>query len=326
MAEKKAVPKMAVKGDLSASVDRLFNDGVLVDLQIGMWTALKRNTTSDLSIDAEDVPAFVVGLGTKRLLPPEIVKTWQTVANHARYVIERYSFVFPVGSSRFVPLSSLPRIEEELEACKQKYEAAWQALVKNYDQVRRDFLAQYPEHRSELERLFPSKEEVARKFYFDYSAYTISLPKKLRTARLDKKKQAAEEEAWHRYQQELDRRVNEFLGDAVKTLRVKAIDICTSIAESVRGGKTISTASLGALTGFIDRFKEMNFVGDTEIESRLEKLKTDILDGREPDEFKEDDALRKALASACDNVRKAAEQVSDLSSVCSGYRRKIVLD
>lgn len=319
-----APPAQPVKiaGDLTREVEKLFEDGVLVDLRIGMWTALKRNTADDLGIEADDVPDDVVGLGTNRVLPHDLVKTWTKVANHARYVVSHDSFLFPLGEVPFIPLKVLPRIEEELEQCKTQYEQAWRTgLLGQYDTLREQYVKKHPEHASG----FPSRDEIARRFYFEYSAFTVSLPKKIRKQQHDKKKAAAEEAAMLRYQHELDVRVGEFLNESVKTLRAKAIHMCAVIIDSVQSGNVIHGKSLTALSTFIDRFKELNFVGDTEIENRLSKLKKDILEGRDADDFKSDEALRDALVTACDEVTKAAGDVSDLSGITHSYRRKIVL-
>lgn len=319
----KSAPVPKIAGDLTRQVEKLFEDGVLVDLRIGMWTALKRNTADDLGITHDDVPENVVGLGTNRVLPHDLVKTWTRIAHHARYVVSHDSFLFPLGEVPFVPLRILPRIEEELEQCKTQYEAAWRSgLLGKYDALKKAYIEKYPEHAAG----FPSREEIERRFYFEYSAFTVSLPKKIRKQQHDKKKAAAEEAAMLRYQQELETRVQEFLSESVKTLRTKAVDMCAVITDSIKGGKVIHGKSLTALSTFIDRFKELNFIGDQEIESRLSKLQKDILDGRDADDFKSDDALREALVTACDEITKAAGDVTDLSGVTKSYRRRIVLD
>lgn len=315
------IPKVNAKGDLTAEVEKLFNDGVLVDLQIGMWTALQRNTKEDLGIE-ESVPDYVVGLGMKRLIPKELAKTWVQIAGHARYVLRMNSFQFPISETSFVPIKALPHVIEQLEKCQAKFDHAWRTgLLDNFDKVREEFLSEYPKHRKRLEKLFPRREALEGKFYFEYGAFTVQLPKRIKM-----RKEEEESKAMEKYRRELDRRVEEFLSETVKTLRAKAVDICTSIVDSVRSGKTISTTSLSRLSKYIEQFKTMNFVGDSEIENRLTKLQHDILNGRDAEEFKDDAVARKALAAACDDIRKAAESVSDLSSVTGGYRRRIVLD
>jgi hypothetical protein len=319
------------KGDLSADVSRLFNDGVLVDLKIGMYTGLQRNTAEDIGVDMSDVPKYVVGLGTKRLIPHALAHSWTNLASHARYILRKYSFMFPISETNFVPLKALPMVLDELEKTKEEFEKAWRkGLINNFDKVREDFLKEFPEHRRKLEQVFPSRSEVESRFYFEVAAFTVSLPKKLAMSTTTKgsaeDRLRAEQEAIAKYQRELDRRVNEFLNESVKTLRAKTVNICATVIESIKSGKSVTNKSITMLMGFIERFKSLNFIGDVEVESRLDRLKKEVLDGHTAEDFAEVDRMRDTLAEACNDVIKAAGDVSDLSRITGGYRRRVVVD
>jgi hypothetical protein len=322
---KKATAK--IHGDVTREVEALFQDGLLVDLSIGAWTGLVKNTKEDLGIDAgAELPEYVVGLGMKRLCPDDLASSWMLHVSRARAILYSYSFTrFPLSGGAFVPAKALPVIIEKLEAQKAAFDAAWQTMITDFDSMRDDFIANAKsEHRDVLRQIYPSKTEVERRFYFTYSAYTVSLPKKIAGL-----KAQAEQEAMDRFRSELDARVEGFLGESVRTLREKAADICATVIDSVKSGKTISKASINSLSEFIDRFRSLNFVGDKEIESRLTKLQHDILDGIDLDNLKAkggDKGLRDALAAACDDIKQAAEDVSDVSSVTGTYRRRIILD
>lgn len=318
--------KKAVRGDVTKEVEQLFQDGLLVDLNIGAWTGLVKNTKEDLGIEADVVlPEYVVGLGMKRLCPDDLASSWMTHVSRARAILYSYSFTrFPLSGGAFVPAKALPVIIEKLEAQKAEFDIAWQKMVVGFDDMRNAFIeTAKPEHRAVLRQIYPSKAEVQARFYFTYSAYTVSLPKKIAGL-----KAQAEQEAMERFRTELDKRVEGFLGESVRTLREKAADICSTVIDSVKTGKTISKASISTLSDFIDRFKSLNFVGDKEIESRLTKLQHDVLDGIDLNNLKAkggDAGLRKALAAACDDIKQAAEDVTDVSAITGGYRRRIIL-
>jgi hypothetical protein len=318
--------KKVVRGDVTREVEQLFQDGLLVDLNIGAWTGLVKNTKEDLGIEAgAELPEYVVGLGMKRLCPDDLASSWMTHVSRARSILYSYSFTrFPLSGGAFVPAKALPVIIEKLEAQKAEFDAAWQGMVADFDTMRDTFIANAKsEHRDVLRQIYPSKAEVERRFYFTYSAYTVSLPKKIAGL-----KAQAEQEAMDRFRSELDARVEGFLGESVRTLREKAADICATVIDSVKSGKTISKASINSLSEFIDRFRSLNFVGDKEIESRLTKLQHDILDGIDLDNLKAkggDKGLREALAAACDDIKQAAEDVTDVSTITGAYKRKIIL-
>lgn len=320
-----AAKKTAV-GDVTREVEQLFRDGLLVDLNIGAWTGLVKNTKEDLGIDAgAELPDYVVGLGMKRLCPDVLASSWMTHVSRARAILYSYSFTrFPLSGGAFVPAKALPTIIEKLEAQKTDFDAAWQSMIADFDNMRDAFIANAePKHRAVLRQIYPSKAAVEGRFYFNYSAYTVDLPKRIAGLKVEE-----EEKAMIRFRTELDKRVEGFLEESVKTLRTKAADICSTVIDNVRGGKSVTQTNIATLSDFIDRFRSLNYVGDKEIESRLTKLQHDILDGIDLDNLKAkggDKGLRDALAAACDDIRQAAENVSDVSSVTGGYRRRIVL-
>lgn len=321
-----AAKKKVAVGDVTKEVEQLFRDGLLVDLNIGAWTGLVKNTKEDLGIDpGAELPEYVVGLGMKRLCPDELAKTWMYHAQRARTILYSYSFTrFPLSGGAFVPAKALPAIIEKLEAEKGLFDEAWHDMIADFDNMRDTFIRNAPrEHRPTLEKIYPSKAEVIGRFYFTYSAYTVDLPKRIAGLKVEE-----EQKAMARFRTELDKRVEGFLEESVKTLRAKAADICATVIDNVRSGKTVSQTNITTLSEYIDRFRSLNFVGDREMESRLTKLQHDLLDGIDLDDLKAkggDKGLREALAAACDDIRQAAENVSDVSAVTGGYRRRIVL-
>src|SRR5262245_43966218 len=96
-APRKPLVKITTSGDVTQDLDRIFNDGVLVDLKIGHWNALKRNTPEKLGLKPDEIPDDVSGLGMHRLMPKKTVDSWRRLVGHARYIVRRHSFVFPVG-------------------------------------------------------------------------------------------------------------------------------------------------------------------------------------------------------------------------------------
>jgi len=316
----------AVRGDVTREVEQLFRDGLLVDLNIGAWTGLVKNTKEDLGIDAgAELPEYVVGLGMKRLCPDTLASSWMLHVSRARGILYSYSFTrFPLSGGAFVPAKALPVIIEKLEAQKAEFDTAWKTMIANFDTMRDTFIKNAPaDLQATLRQVYPSKAVVEARFYFTYSAYTVSLPKKIAGLKVE-----AEQEAMNRFRDELDKRVEGFLGESVKTLRTKAADICSTVIDNVRSGKTVSQTNISSLSEFIDRFRSLNFVGDKDIESRLTKLQHDILDGIDLENLKAkggDKGLREALAAACDDIKQAAEDVTDVSAVTGEYKRRIVL-
>ena len=103
----------------------------------------------------------------------------------------------------------------------------------------------------------------------------------------------------------------------------RIISLCRRISGNISEGKVIKGTTLQSLTSFIDRFKEMNFVGDTTVEESLESLRREILDAHPSQEFKDNAELKVELKRRLDMVAEQASALSDISQVTGQYRRKI---
>lgn len=334
MVERKRTPATTAHGaagDVTAELDRLFQEGVLIDLHIGFWTARARNEKPDLKIEADEtLPEMIVGLGTKALIPKEMSATWVEIANRARYVIHRHSFEFPVGNSRFVPAKALPMVEQELTELQQQFEKAAGHLMSKFDTIKEEWIARQPrEHRARLARLYPQQSEIRSLFYFTWSVYTVSLPKKIKMAVTSRQKVTAQEkavaEAQHRYQHELHVRCQQFITEAVNTLRAKTMELCDDVRAKIRAGDVVTDRTLNTLARFVDRFATMNFAGDTEVERHLQTLKQEVLTNRTSDDFKDDEALRRQLDSVLSDTIKEAQAITDATATRL-YRRRIITD
>lgn len=313
--------RVRTQGDLTKDVESIFDDGVLVDLDIGYWLAKSRNTARDLGVKEEKLPKYVIGLGTKRLVPKSLSDRWRRIAGKARYTVRRYSFPFPIGDCAFVPMKAVPKVEDRLRALQQDFDHERKYLVKNYDKIQTATTKQFPV----LKPLYPQKAVVSSKFYFTWQLFSVKLPKQAQLAATSRRKAQAAEQAQQRAAAELEKRVQGFVNEAVKTLRAKTAEICEKIADKIKTKEVVTQRSLTELNSFIERFKLMNFAGDDEVERRLEALQREVLQGNKADDFADDEALRTALVSSLNDVRKAAEQVTDIASVTGGYRRRIAV-
>ena len=300
----------------------LYDDGVLIDLSIGFWSALARNQADDLRIK-EDVPDFVVGLGMKQLVDRKTRRAWAQIAGHARYVLRKHSFAFPIAEVRFVPLGVLGVVEAGLRAVQKDFFAARDHLLAHYDKIRQDMLRRSERHQAALAQSYPPVGTLKNLFYFTWQPFTLSLPRNFKKAALDARQRKALDDAETRYKRELETRVQHFINEAVTTLRAKTVEMCRVVAEKARNGDVVTNRSLNSLREHIDRFKELNFFDDP-CERQLDALKRELLNGRDAETF-DDDALRAELTSSLDGVIRAAGSVQDTSAVSGAYRRRILL-
>lgn len=308
----------------ATGLDAVFTDGVLMDLDVTYWSGLRRNTAEDLGLEKKNIPGFVVGLGTKRLIPREFTDAWSSFAGKARYLLECKSFRFPVANALFIPARAISEVDAGLLVIKGEFEVSVTRFLAAYDKIRRDTLAAYPDHAESLKHYYPLVEEIKDSFKFEWSAFTVSLPTSGSKVYMEAALSGLEKAALEKYQRDLETKAQTFLDQAVMTLRAETVALASSVSARLASGEVITEKSLNAVRRFVDRFRMMNFVGDREVEQRLTHLGGVLTTGAA--EFRSDEAARQALAEALQDVRKAAEKVTDISDVTGTYRRKINLD
>jgi hypothetical protein len=82
--------------------------------------------------------------------------------------------------------------------------------------------------------------------------------------------------------------------------------------ESMRTGKTgVHQKTLNRLVRFIDEFKQLNFVGDQQMESELERVRREFL-SRTAEEYRDSQMARAqllhGLSELADHARELAQQ------------------
>ena len=332
---------------------KIFQDGILVDVDVRCWTGAKMLTPEDLGLEEKDV-AEAYHLGKKMLVPDEVIAAFRKVESQARVLVERNSHPFPFGSARFVPKRKFPEVLAKLKECQTQYNALIQDLVLNYGKYREAMLPIYKEAAetawinqtpsqetfgidrdieaekkafvdqflARIAAFYPPVESIASKFDLSWSIYNIAVPS-LDTSdgnqvALDEtERQAIAED----YQKQVHDKIGSFVEDVVKTMRSETVEICNHIAQSIVSGKVINSRTIGSLRNFIDRFSGLNFVGDSQIEDALSKLRTEFLDVHE--DLAENEDLKGQLKERLSEIAKVAESITDVNSVTGQYRRKI---
>jgi hypothetical protein len=334
----------------------IFRDGLLLDVNVSFWSGAKILTAEDLGLKEENV-ASAYKLGRKMLIPIEVIREFRSIESRARRIVETNSFQFPIGNARFVPKKKFEKVFDSLKKCKQEYLELTESLVQNYDKYRSEMLPIYQaaaeiafvqqepagvqefslegkeQQKEEFVRAFmgriqsyyPSVETLRAKFALQWDVYEIALPK-MRKGDEDQiidditKNGIYEQE----YRAQAQKKIGTFVEDVIKTLRQETLDICTRVATNIKEGKVIKGHTLNSLRDFIEKFKELNFIGDTAIELQLEKLKTEFLDAHTPEEIAGD--LQEELSRRIGDIAEVATNMTDVNAITGEYTRKITWD
>lgn len=264
-------------------MNSIFNDGILVDVNVSYWSGTKALKPEDLGLDPTTVPeAF--RLGKKYLVPMDTIRQFRTIEGQARRVIDDNSFKFPIGNAKFVPIKKFPKALVKLQALQAKYTELRDKLIENYDAIRQEMIPKYREAAESaymiqsptgvqtfsiddreagkaayidgflkrIETFYPSPDSLKGKFSLSWDVFQIAAPK-LHLGDADKIAHTEEERIAleQDYRQRASVKMDSFIDDVVKTLRAETLEICGRIANNIKNGKIVRPNTLKSLRDYV---------------------------------------------------------------------------
>jgi hypothetical protein len=319
-----------VDADYAVEWPDIFQEGVLVDLDISFWSGRKKLNLPELGIQtksSKDAKRFkdLFSLGTKRLMPKDRMDKFTYLANHARSVLDRYSLKFPVGKSRFVPQSTLADLIAELEEIRAQWEKEVAKFLEDYPKLRMQMLDKYEDHAfaiwdkyedelrqkykdnddgsmnadekfvdhfmKPIEIAYPGKKKIAHMFDMDWHFFTIAAPTIPGVG------------------EDQTNKINGFLDHVVLSLREEVTAYFEHVAGMIENKQRFTERTVKALRDKIDRFKKLNFLADGEVDAQLATLENDYLKGTDAKTLRgsteQMDALKEALKACSEKIHGA---------------------
>ena len=333
----------------------IYQDGTLVSAKVCYWSGAKKLMNEDMGLSKDKVvDAFK--LGRKMLIPEKTIQTFRTIEGRARYAVDSNSFKFPIGSANFVPKKKFAKVIETLKECKLEYNRLTEDLIAHYDEYKQSMLPVYKEAAeiafvaqapaevvefniedrerekeafiqqfiSRIQAYYPTAESLRERFSLDWTVYEVALPR-MRVAEADKISAdlVISEIANEEYRTQAQEKIGKFIDEVVQTLRTETLELCNHIVANITEGKVIKGRTLTSLKDFIDKFQDLNFVGDVKIEKQLDVLRKEYLSIHTPEQISEQPELQEELKRRLGQLAEVAADMTDVSSVTGEYRRKI---
>ena len=324
-----------------------FIDGKLMMVHVRFWGARVETESKDFGIEKV---ASAFKLGHKMLIPEEVIGKFRSIENKARRTVEENSFPFPIGNANFVPLKKFTKVLETLKACSTEYDTLTQDLVDNYEVYKAQMIPVYREAAEDaylrqspstevfsiegkeadretfvqayidrIKAFCPSVEKIKERFSMSWDIFEIALPE---LHQGDGNKIALDQMEFEEAQKQMREKVSGWVNDVVGALRSETLELCKRITTNITEGKVIKGRTLNSLRSFIEKFNDMNFVGDKTIEAQLTALKKDFLDVHTPEEILKVD-LQNELKRRLGELAEVAGSMTDISTITGEYRRKI---
>jgi len=303
----------------------LTKEGVLIKVSISYWRGCKKLRPEDIGLNEADLSDRLISLGHKRLLPKESLSALALVEGRAHALVEQNTFPFLNGLGHFLPNARLEEVMEKVKGLEQEFWAAKSEFLSQYAALRKSASEEWrkmaknlvsdPERLMDaIESSFPFPQKMDRYYGFDLQVFQISLPQKIEMDMITLADQQEVVEARHRAAQEagakIRRGVEQFAAECVASLREQTSQLCQDMLASINNSETgVHQKTLNRLVRFIDQFKEMNFMNDTEMEQQLEQVRKELL-SKTAEEYRDSTTAKARLVNGLQRLSATAQDLA----------------
>ena len=317
-------------------LDAICRKGVLVSVSIRYWRGCKRLKPEDLGLDPDKVSKRLIQLGQKRLIPKDALSEFALIESRAHAMVEASSFPFLNGIARFVPNPRLAEITNNLEGLRRDFDLATGGFADGYAPLRDKAMAEWREVARQLpgnaehliatiEQSFPAAGSITKRFAFEIQMFQITAPDNLHLEITDgiaeyeasENRRRIAEQATQRLQSDLDGFVRESIASLRRETAHLATDVLATIDQSKSG---VHQRTLNRLSSFIDSFRALNFAGDQQLESTLERFRRDLLQ-RSAEEYRNNPGAMASLTDGLNRLRENAVEMvrGDATDIVSRF-------
>ena len=225
-------------------IDRIWDRGVLCQIQGGVWSMEARLHPSDINVSG-DLPEFVK-LGSKKLLPAKVKSRFLNTLGRARNAAERYGFPFFINGSYFVPFENFEQLKECVEKERGAFFGHVDAFIDKYAEQREEYLETYSSHKNSLIDHYPSVEYVRSRFKFEVVYYAANITSVV----------SDDSSAEDMYLS--------WAVSAMNSLREEARQVADAITSSIDNG-TMDGRSMRRVQGLIERVSALDMLDDEDL-------------------------------------------------------------
>lgn len=305
--------KQAAKGSSNG-----FEEMVAIQLNVKFWPGQAKLKPADLGLEPKDVPEIFY-LGNKKLYPNEIRQQFGQLSNRARAFLNEHSYPFIMEYVRAIPKRNLAKVVERLEELKGEFMAKAQDFLADYDAIREDWRAKYPDIWEHLAPHYPSRDYLKRRFDFYWTVFEI------KGAEVQEGSAPEIIAAYEQARSELESRYQEMVEEAVVYLRKKVLETVQNLSARLKDGRIVRNDTLESVRRVESWFKDLNIFGDVQVEEALTQLRAAV-NGTDYEALKDNEALKQQLAGLADQVAAAAGKLDDVSVISGNYKRMIDLN
>ena len=132
----------------------------------------------------------------------------------------------------------------------------------------------------------------------------------------------ARERAAREARSRIEASCEEFIRECTAELRGQTAQLCQDMLATIEGTGSVHQKTLNRLIRFVERFGQLNFVNDTEMEAQLESVRAELLQ-RTAGEYRESEGDRRQLVRGLEALRDRATAMAreDATALVEGFGR-----
>ena len=261
----------------------LFAQGTLVDTDFGECRFEHRLEKEDLGIQANGEFKKAVRLGHIKLIPDSYLDTLHSIKYNAKKVVDENSLHFPlVPGARYIPVARRATVEGMLNEYSAQYKRAVENLIADYDRAK---VEQAPEIKRALEDAtkdkpetseivartiqnissqYPTAEEIRRKCYMSWKAFSIAAP-------IDKETAEAVEEETQNVKDVVSQMISRLRGELIEK-----IENVMSLVQKNTEFETLNGKTINSIEETCERLQGMNVLGDETLNQAINTLRSSL--------------------------------------------------
>jgi hypothetical protein len=275
------MPTSMLEGKSPSSIENspeavnLYKLGMLFVVKCRYWSCRAGNDADELNLTPDRIDArAIASFSTKDLLDPEKTrKRFQAIEKKARHALEKCSRPFAAANAHFVPWNQVQAVIEQLETLQKEFDEAVQQFIADYPQLRTDWQILHPEI---PDACYPLPFALSGKFGLTWHAFKVTGAPHLSPVEdieMELEERRARDEQVQVMEASLKRECEQFVEQYVLGFRREVTDFCDQVI--AQQGK-VHGKTLNAIRDRIDRFHQMNVFGDADAAQKLARLKAQV--------------------------------------------------
>lgn len=314
------------KKDTAQTINGLWSQGVLLDLDIGGPTFQKKTSESEWAISGLD--SNVMRPGTKLILPKASLEDLKNIEVSSREFLKHRSLKFPLSGARFVYYRTLKEVTSFLEEKRKLWEVAVNKLAANYETLKTQQIALLDEQAkiiaaarftADKERdewlaeqhqvhvnYYPNLSAIPQKFHYNWNVFKINAIDGVGTM------SGVEQEEVLKAQDQLRKEMQQWVKEASAALHKKLGEAAVHASEMLKKQGKLNPKNLKPLFEAFEQFKAVDFTGSSDFHTKVEEMKKKFMIE------KDGQVDYSSIASAVNDTDKGMKEFSELLDDLSG--------